>query len=67
MTSDEVYKIIMDVINELKPKISDNSNNINKIYVIIGKMGVKLGFIVGTFSLVGTTLGVILVKYVFKF
>ncbi len=74
MTSQQVYDIVMKEIERLRSKdekqdtkIEDNNKHINKLYVIIGKMGVKLGFIVSAFSLIGTTLGVILVKYVFKF
>lgn len=74
MTSQQVYDIVMKEIERLRSKddkqdskIDDNNKHINKLYVTIEKMGVKLGFIVSAFSLIGTTLGVILVKYVFKF
>lgn len=74
MTSQQVYDIVMEAIRELKQKnekqdiaITDNNKHINKIYVIIGKMGVKMGLMLSIFTVIGSVIGTILIKYVFNF
>lgn len=67
MTSQQVYDIVMKEIERLRNKSDEHNKHINKLYVMVGKMGVRMGLMLSAFSLIGTTIGVILVKYVFKF
>lgn len=66
MSNDQILAMLIKRVDKMEEKNEINATLINKLFVQMGQMRVKLFFITAVFSTIGSGIGIILIKYIFK-